>query len=278
MIKPPPKLSPKNSRQPLTVSERPQPKPARYFRDIALNSALGSDAGLYARELGQAARSNVKKARFAFSREAFFAFVFALALALGVVLWQAGGSEMREVRDFPKSGQSAGPHASSQRDKTEKGENAAEKNGKISVYVSGAVAHPKVVELDADARIEQALEAAGGANAEADLVQLNLAQKLKDGDHVHVAQAGARGQEAKSAGEETQTGQNSEDTQRQKKININTASLTQLTEIPGVGPVTAKAIKSRRDKHGNFAKIDDLMQVDGIGRKTFEKIAPFVTV
>ena len=61
-------------------------------------------------------------------------------------------------------------------------------------------------------------------------------------------------------------------------IDLNTATLSQLDTLPGVGPVTAQAILDYRTKHGRFAKVEELQEVDGIGTKTYAQIAPHVRV
>jgi competence protein ComEA len=61
-------------------------------------------------------------------------------------------------------------------------------------------------------------------------------------------------------------------------VNINTASLTQLEELPGVGPVTAQAIAQWRTEHGAFSSVDELLEVSGIGEATLSEMAPFVTL
>ncbi len=63
-----------------------------------------------------------------------------------------------------------------------------------------------------------------------------------------------------------------------KPINLNTASAAQLEELPGVGPVTAKAILDFRAKSGPFHRVEDLLAVHGISRSKFEKLRPYVTV
>lgn len=63
-----------------------------------------------------------------------------------------------------------------------------------------------------------------------------------------------------------------------EKVNINSASEDQLRAIPGVGPVTAAKIRMYREKNGNFTKVNDLLQVKGIGAVTLEKMKPYVTI
>lgn len=120
----------------------------------------------------------------------------------------------------------------------------------IRVHVSGAVAEPGVVELAADAIVADAVALAGGASASADLAAVNLAAGLRPGEHVVVPEvrSDAVGSAPADAG-----------------IDINTASVMELLELPGVGPVLAQRIVDHRTERGSFATVEDLLDVPGIG-------------
>ena len=122
---------------------------------------------------------------------------------------------------------------------------------RLTVHVSGAVVRPGVVEVDGGSRVARAVEAAGGATAEADLGAMNLAAALRDGDHVVVPVAG----EDRSADPGVSG----------VGIDINTATATELETLPGVGPVLAERIVAFRDERGRFGSVEDLLDVPGIG-------------
>ena len=128
----------------------------------------------------------------------------------------------------------------------------------IMVYVSGEVIRPGVYRLDSEHRVSDALNAAGGPTADADLDRINLAMRLNDEDQVHVPAVGSP-----VAGQVRETGaSNSTDL---GKLNLNTATVSQLEALPGIGSVRAEAIVEHRNSHGPFDRIDDLVEVSGIG-------------
>jgi competence protein ComEA len=146
----------------------------------------------------------------------------------------------------------------------------AAKQEKIKIYIAGAVNAPGVYELDADSRVEEAVDAAGGAEPEADLMRINLAAHIKDGQQIIVPKQGEPVDKTYSL-EENNTEENA-------LININTASIEELMKLPNVGTVTAGNILAYREEHGDFQKIEDIQKVTRIGPKTFEKLKNLITV
>jgi competence protein ComEA len=144
--------------------------------------------------------------------------------------------------------------------------------GTVVVDVAGKVRRPGIVELEAGARVVDAVEAAGGARRGADLRDLNLARVLVDGEQVLVGVPGVAGVAPSAA---AAPGQPSVAT---PMVNLNTADQAALETLPGVGPVTAQAILQWRTEHGSFRAVDELLDVSGIGEATLAEIAPFVTL
>ncbi len=139
----------------------------------------------------------------------------------------------------------------------------------INVYVSGAVSHPDVYALPLNSIVKDAIAAAGGAIAEADLDRINLALRLSDQMQIYVPRKGEaapppNGGSAPGA----PTG----------KININTATAEELDKLPGIGPSIAKAIIDYRTANGPFKTIEDINNVKGIGDALFAKIKDSITV
>ena len=157
-------------------------------------------------------------------------------------------------------------------DDTKKETEATAVSGEVKVHGVGAVTAAGVYTLPADARVDDAVRAAG-ATANADLSQLNLAQKLADGQKITVP---AVGESAAPAS----TSSVSENTQATPDVlvNINTATAEQLQNLPNIGEVRAKAIIDYREEHGGFKAIEELQEVSGIGEKTFEHLSAYVTV
>jgi competence protein ComEA len=139
----------------------------------------------------------------------------------------------------------------------------ASASSSIVVSVVGKVPKPGLVTLPEGARVADAVRAAGGAS-DVDLLALNVARRLADGEQVYVGippQADAGPMPAKPA-----------------KLDLNTATASQLDELPGVGTVTAQRILDYRTERGHFTAIEQLRQVDGIGESRYTKLKDLVTV
>ena len=155
---------------------------------------------------------------------------------------------------------------------------AAEASGAapdVTVHVVGEVESPGVVSLPGGARVADALERAGGPSGDADLSGVNLARPLVDGEQVVVPKPGeAPVAAAPPPGAGTSAGAGGPEA----KVNLNTADLATLETLPGVGPVLAQRIMDWRLEHGQFVAVEELGEVSGIGDKTYEQLAPKVTV
>jgi competence protein ComEA len=148
------------------------------------------------------------------------------------------------------------------------------KGAKIVVHIFGAVRHPGLVRLRENSRVQDAIDAAGGLTRRADPGELNLAQLLSDGQQVVIGtRSEPAGEVRDQAGSGTATGPSATGA-----LDLNRANQSQLEELPGVGPVTAQAILTWRQRHGRFSRIEELQEVDGIGPKTYAQIAPHVRV
>ncbi len=155
----------------------------------------------------------------------------------------------------------------------------------VVVSVVGLVNKPGLVTLAPGARIADAVSAAGGALGGADMLGLNLARHLADGEQIVVGISTPAGQptalgssvgggepRAPAAGPTPTSGKAS------GPLDLNTATVEQLDALPGVGPVTAAAIVAWRDANGKFASVDQLGEVDGIGTARLEKLRALVRV
>jgi competence protein ComEA len=145
------------------------------------------------------------------------------------------------------------------------------------VYVSGAVATPGVYTLPPHSLVNDALKAAGGASAEADLDRINLALEVRDQQQIHVPRKGESG----SAQPTLPSSPDSAATSAMpsaKRININTATLAELETLPKIGPSIAQRIIDYRTRNGPFKTIEDIKNVSGIGDATFEAIKDLIAV
>ncbi|MHC6592644.1 helix-hairpin-helix domain-containing protein [Arthrobacter sp. C152] len=151
----------------------------------------------------------------------------------------------------------------------------------VVVHVAGAVARPGVVQLPQGSRVHDAIAAAGGGSAGADLDRLNLALVVEDGRRIYVPQAGeelpdaSAGVGPEAAGETAGGGAGPGPA---AKVNLNTADVGELDALPKVGPVLAQRIVDWRKEHGPFKSIEEVDAVDGVGPKMLEALLPLVTV
>jgi competence protein ComEA len=157
----------------------------------------------------------------------------------------------------------------------------------VVVSVVGLVREPGLVTLSAGARIADAIDAAGGTVEGADLIGLNMARRLTDGEQIIVGIAPAPGQQptmGSSAAGPAQspppkaTAPGHAVATPGEPVNLNTATVEELDTLPGVGPVTAGAIVAWRDANGAFADVDQLGEVDGIGPARLAKLRDLVHV
>lgn len=140
----------------------------------------------------------------------------------------------------------------------------------VVVSVVGRVPHPGLIHLPEGSRVADALSAAGGALPGTDLMSLNVARRLSDGEQLLVGVAPPPGQPATNPVSGTPGAP--------QAVNLNTATLEQLDALPGVGTVTAQRILDWRAAHGRFASVDQLRQVSGIGQARFARLKHLVRV
>ncbi len=134
---------------------------------------------------------------------------------------------------------------------------------------------PGLYTLEADARVNDAVEAAGGLTSRADPKSINLAQKLSDEAVVYVA---SKDENISVVASTTASSAMSSEEKSTSQVNLNTATEADLQTISGIGAKRATDIIAYREANGGFKSVDDLNNVSGIGDKTMESIRPYVTV
>lgn len=132
----------------------------------------------------------------------------------------------------------------------------------LVVQVDGAVVRPGLYRLPPGARAGEAVAAAGGPTIAADLTTLNRARPLRDGERLTVPQrapatGGALGD---------------------PRIDLNAASARDLEALPGIGPVLAGRIVEHRERAGPFQRLEDLLQVTGVGPRLLDRLRPHVVI
>jgi competence protein ComEA len=146
--------------------------------------------------------------------------------------------------------------------------------GRVVVHVAGAVRVPGVHELEAGARVIDAIEAAGGLAPDADGSRLNLAAPLVDGERVYVLRVGEPAAPVVAPSGSVAAGPGA----AAGPLDLNTADEAALDDLPGVGPATAAAIVAHRAQIGRFTSVDQLLDVRGIGEAKLEAIRDLVRV
>jgi competence protein ComEA len=203
---------------------------------------------------------------------AFGAVVLVVALAAGFFWYRAGlgggGAEAAGALPQPP-GARPGPAVTS----------STTGAAALVVHVAGAVRHPGLYRLAPGSRVADAVDAAGGPQAGADLDRLNLAGRLADGQRVAVARRGQPdppGPLGPGAGAEVETLAGA--TGPAEPVDLNTAGPAELQTLPGVGPATARAILEERTRRGGFKSPRDLLRVPGIGERRFARLRDRVRV
>lgn len=141
----------------------------------------------------------------------------------------------------------------------------------ITVDVKGAVKSPGIYDLLVGSRVNDAVQKAGGLTDQADSKSLNLAQKVSDEALVYVPTKGEEASQQSGSGATSSTS-------KEKKVNLNKASLEELKQVKGLGGKRAQDIIDHRETNGKFKSVDELKKVSGIGAKTIEKLKDYVTV
>lgn len=204
-------------------------------------------------------------------------------------------------------GTQPGTQSTAQPGASESAQGGASGEATVRVHVAGAVNNPGVYTLPAQGRTVDAIAAASGAAADADLDRVNLAGTLSDGVQIYVPHRGetaapaqiqpnggtANAGQGNAANGAAQNGASQGGTQPQPArtltasgsaqkgstpVNINTATAEELQSLPRIGPAMAQRIIAWREAHGGFRSVDELDAVPGIGPSMLENLRPLVTV
>jgi competence protein ComEA len=155
----------------------------------------------------------------------------------------------------------------------------------IAVHVIGAVPRPGLYEFAEGARVQDAIDVAGGLLTSANVESINLAALLEDGQQLNIPYKS--GQEPVETSDENNEPDLPNDNQESNSedentdtdlVNINTATLEELDSLPGIGRTIAQRIIDYREANGPFTTIEDIMNVSGIGPSTFDDIKDLITV
>ena len=210
----------------------------------------------------------------------------AVVVAILVVIAAASGLAMASFNShsggvsFERSDEASTSDVRGSGDASPDDESSAKSSSAAEVYVDvdGAVVRPGVYRLKDGARVSQAIDAAGGLTAEADVAGLNRASKITDGQKIYVPTVGEQQAAAAVGGAESGAATTPGAGSSSELVNINTASAAELQTLSGIGPSMAQSIIDERTQNGAFASVDDLMRVSGIGEKKLAKIKDCICV
>lgn len=159
---------------------------------------------------------------------------------------------------------------------------------KIIIYIAGAIKNEGVYELDENSRIADCIEKAGGLTEDANLQDINLAYMLEDGMKIYIPKNSESNNHDNTESNATTENdkrevtvkniENKNSKTQNVKININTATQTELETLPGIGSSTALKIINYRKENGKFKSIEDIKNVNGIGDSKYNKIKDMIKV
>lgn len=171
------------------------------------------------------------------------------------------------------------PFSSSEENQLPEG-NTVEEDARPKVMytdIKGSVKEPGIYSFSSEERVYDVLKRAGGLLEEADSDRNNFSAKIEDQQVLYIPAVGEEPPEHLNQSASPEGKQSTADTEP-SKININTASPSELQQIPGIGSVKAQEIIRFREENGSFQKVEDLQEISGIGEKTVEKLKNFVTI
>lgn len=171
------------------------------------------------------------------------------------------------------------PFSSSEENQLPEG-NTVEEDARPKVMytdIKGSVKEPGIYSFSSEERVYDVLKRAGGLLEEADSDRINFSAKIEDQQVLYIPAVGEEPPEHLNQSASPEGKQSTADTEP-SKININTASPSELQQIPGIGSVKAQEIIRFREENGSFQKVEDLQEISGIGEKTVEKLKKFVTI
>jgi len=151
----------------------------------------------------------------------------------------------------------------------------------LTVYVCGAVKAPGVYQLPEGSRLHEAILASGGCTSEAEESYHNLARMIADGERIYILskeEVGELSLQERVNGESMQGESTGGISQVPQTVNLNTATLEQLTSLPGIGASRAESILEYRTKVGRFEAVEEIMNISGIGEAMFARIKDRITV
>lgn len=202
-----------------------------------------------------------------------------IALIIGFIIYMVINNQNDNEINFEELVANQNNEENEQESETNENNTQEETKKEIVVHITGEVKKEGVVYLEEGSRVVDAIKKAGGETKEADLSQVNLAYVLQDGQKIYIPNKNEKisAYTSENMGENIE--QNNTTTKKEgAKVNINTAGVEELDQLPGIGPAIAQRIIDYRNEHGEFKKVEDIQEVKGIGDAKFREIKDSITV
>lgn len=202
-----------------------------------------------------------------------------IALIIGFIIYMVINNQNDNEINFEELVANQNNEENEQESETNENNTQEETKKEIVVHITGEVKKEGVVYLEEGSRVVDAIKKAGGETKEADLSQVNLAYVLQDGQKIYIPNKNEKisAYTSENMGENIE--QNNTTTKKKgAKVNINTAGVEELDQLPGIGPAIAQRIIDYRKEHGEFKKVEDVQEVKGIGDAKFSEIKDSITV
>lgn len=186
--------------------------------------------------------------------------------ASGFLYLRTGTDASGKAQEWASGRVSESPPSDSETSASEKKETGI---GECTVYICGAVKHPGVYRLHGDARVCDAVDAAGGLSRKADAFAVNQARLLTDGEQITIPRKGKKS---------STKGRTGTDDKVSGLVNINQADLAELMTLAGIGEAKAQLIIDYRTENGSFSSIEDIMKISGIKEGIYNRIKDQITI
>lgn len=213
------------------------------------------------------------------NKKKIISIALAIMIVIGFMIYMVINNQNDNEINFEELVTNQNNEENEQAGKDSKNNTQEETKKEIVVHITGEVKKEGVVYLEEGSRVVDAIKKAGGETKEADLSQVNLAYVLQDGQKIYIPNKNEKISAYTSENMGDNIEQNNTTTKKEgAKVNINTARVEELDQLPGIGPAIAQRIIDYRNEHGEFKKVEDIQEVKGIGDAKFSEIKDSITV
>lgn len=213
------------------------------------------------------------------NKKKIISIALAIMIVIGFIIYMVINNQNDNEINFEELVTNQNNEENEQAGKDSENNTQEETKKEIVVHITGEVKKEGVVYLEEGSRVVDAIKKAGGETKEADLSQVNLAYVLQDGQKIYIPNKNEKISAYTSENMGDNIEQNNTTTKKEgAKVNINTAGVEELDQLPGIGPAIAQRIIDYRNEHGEFKKVEDVQEVKGIGDAKYSEIKDSITV